>query len=128
MIQVHTGGLQTVISLLIPGVTSILQTYSISSEASMIEFFKTLIICLNWLSRWYRFIQAGSKQLSPCLSRVSHSYRCVANSYPPAYIGFHGLRLVSISLWLGCHQSHHVLYNTIYTKVSVLYTSLLDVG
>ena len=34
-----------------------------------------MLNCLNWLSRWYRFIQTGCKQLSPCLSRVSHLYR-----------------------------------------------------
>ena len=37
--------------------------------------FKTLLNCLNWLRRSYRFIQTGCKQLSPCLSGVSHLYR-----------------------------------------------------
>ena len=39
-----------------------------------LNFLKFLIDCLDWLSRWYRFIQSGCKQLSPCLSRVSHQY------------------------------------------------------
>ena len=87
-----------------------------------------MINCNNWLSRWYRFIQAGGKQLSSCLSGVSDSYRQAANSYPPAYLGSQGLQLMFIGLWLGCPQSHHVLYNTMYNKVCVLYTILLDVG
>ena len=102
MIQVHTNGLQTVIPLLIWGVTSILNKFSILSAPSMCSFynllisffkksyfqwlfpysthfqfyqrhlllniFKTLMNCLNWLSRWYW-----------------GSYRRAANSYPPAY-------------------------------------------
>ena len=36
---------------------SILHTFLILSAPSMIEFFKTLKNCLNWLSRWYSFIQ-----------------------------------------------------------------------
>ena len=124
MIQVHTGGLQTVIPLLIQCVTSILHTFSILSVSSMIEvlklwyialidlvedtgsyrwaansyppaypgchintpdifnlsvlsmieLFKTLINCFNWLSRWCRCIQVDCKQLFPCLSGVSHQY------------------------------------------------------
>ena len=69
MIQIHTGGLQTVIPLLIRGITSILHTFSNLSAPSMKEFFKTLIIYLNWLSRWYS------------------SYRRTVNSYPPTYPG-----------------------------------------
>ena len=42
MMQVHTGGLKTVIPLLIRDVTSILQIFSILSGPSMIEFFETL--------------------------------------------------------------------------------------
>ena len=41
---------------------------------------KIWINCLNWFSKWYRFIQTGCKQLSPCLSGVS---RPVANFYQP---------------------------------------------
>ena len=67
-------GLQTVVPLLIRGVASILHTFSILSAPSKIEFVKISINCLNLLSRWYRFIQVGCKQLSPCLSRVSHQY------------------------------------------------------
>ena len=74
MIQVHTGGLQTVVPLLIRDVTSILHSFSVLSAPSIIEFFKTLINCLNWFSRWYRSIQTGCKQLSSCLSGVSHQY------------------------------------------------------
>ena len=110
MIQVHTDELQTVIPLLIRGVTLILHTFSILSAPSMIEFFKTFINCLNRRSRlirgvtlilhtfsilsapsmieffktfinclnrrsrWYRFIQAGCRQLSPWFSGVSHQY------------------------------------------------------
>ena len=47
---------------------------AILSAPSMIKFFKTLINCLNWFSRWYRSIQTGCKQLSSCLSGVSHQY------------------------------------------------------
>ena len=42
MMQVHTGGLKTVITLPIRDVTSILQIFSILSWPSMIEFFETL--------------------------------------------------------------------------------------
>ena len=42
MMQVHTGGLKTVIPLLIRDVISILQIFSILSGPSMIEFFETL--------------------------------------------------------------------------------------
>ena len=73
-------------------------------------------------------LHSGCKQLSSCLSGVSDSYRQAANSYPPAYLGSQGLQLMFIGLWLGCPQSHHVLYNTMYNKVCVLYTILLDVG
>ena len=99
---------------------SILHTFSILSAPSMIEFFKTLINCLNWLSRRYRFIQTGWKQLSPYLSgyitSILHTfsnssapsmieifktliiylnwlsrwyswYRRAVNSYPPTYPG-----------------------------------------
>ena len=69
MIQVHTDRLQTVIPLLIRDITSILHTFSNLSAPSMKEFFKTLIIYLNWLSRWYS------------------SYRRAVNSYPPTYPG-----------------------------------------
>ena len=93
MIQVHTDGLQTVIPLLIRGVTSILHIFSILSAPSMIEYFKTLLNCLNWLSRWYRFIQTGCKQLSPCLSGVSHLYRTHFQSYQCH------LWLKSLKLW-----------------------------
>ena len=47
MIQVHTGGLQTVILLLIQCVKLILDTFLILSAQSMIEFFKTIINCFN---------------------------------------------------------------------------------
>ena len=54
------------------------------------------------------------------------------NSYPPAYPGCHGLRLLSIGLQLGGPQSHYVLYyvwyNTMYNTIIVLYPSLLAVG
>ena len=74
MMQLHTGGLQTVVPLLIRDVTSILHSFSVLSAPSIIEFFKTLINCLNWFSRWYRSIQTGCKQLSSCLSGLSHQY------------------------------------------------------
>ena len=35
------------------------------------------------------------------------------NSYPPAYPGCHGLRLMSIGLRLGGPQSHYVLYSSL---------------
>ena len=41
------------------------------------------------------------------------SYRRAANSYPPAYPGCHGLRLMSIGLRLGGPQSHYVLYSSL---------------
>ena len=88
MIQVHTGGLQTVIPLLIHGVTSILHTFSILSAPSMYKSFKTLINCLNRLSRWYSFIQSGCKQLFDLVDDIG-SYSRAANSYPPAYRGCH---------------------------------------
>ena len=97
MIQINTGGLQTVIPLLIRGVTSILQTFSILSVPSMIESFKTLINYLNWLSRWYRFIQMGCKQLSPCLSWVSHQY-CTHLQFYQRHLWLNFLKLWQIAL------------------------------
>ena len=56
------------------------------------------------------------------------SYRRAANSYPPAYPGCHGLRLMSIGLRLGGPQSHYVQYNVKYNNtIIVLYPSLLAV-
>ena len=128
----------TVIPLLIGCVTSVLHTFSNLSVASMIDFFKILIICLNWLSRWYRRAVNSYRPTYPGVKSILHtfsilsapsmieffkiwkialidlvydtgSYRRAANSYPPAYLlGFHGLRLISIGLWLGCPKSYYV--------------------
>ena len=109
MIHVHRDGLQTVIPLLIQSVTSILHTFLILSVPSMIEFFKTLINCLNWLSKWYRFIGAGCKHLSSCLSGVSHQYWTHFQFYQ-CHLWFNFSKLWKIaSIWYsfiqaGCKQ------------------------
>ena len=53
---------------------------------------KTLINCLNWLSRWYRCIQSGCKQLFPCLSGVSHYY-CIHFQFYQRYLWLNFLKL-----------------------------------
>ena len=118
--QIHTGMLQTVISPNYLGCYIYAEHIFNFISAIYDWILKTLIICLKWLSRGCMFnVHTGG---------LSHSYRNATNSYPPVYLRFHGLCLMSIGLLLGWPQSHHVLYNTIYDKISVLYTSLLDVG
>ena len=58
---------------------------------------KTLINCLNWLSRRYRFIQMGCKQLSPCLSWVSHQY-CTHLQFYQRHLWLNFLKLWQIAL------------------------------
>ena len=76
----------------------------------LLNIFKALMTCLKWLGRWYLLIQAGCKQLSPCLSGASRPatnvYRLTARWSP-------------ITL---C-----IIHYNMYTKF-VLYTSLLAVG
>ena len=96
------------------------------------HLFKISINCLNWLSRWYRFIQSGCKQLFPCLSGVSHHY-CKHFQFCQCHLWLNFLKLWLIALidlvkdtgsyrqaansylpsYLGCHINIGHIFNFI---------------